>query len=40
MYSTINLKKETIESLRKKGRFGESFDALIHRIMEENPKNG
>jgi len=40
MYSTINLKKETIENLRKKGKFGESFDALISRMIEEIGKNG
>jgi len=35
MYTTINLKKETIENLRKKGKFGESFDTLISRIIGE-----
>jgi len=35
MYKTINLKKETVENLRKRGKFGESFDVLISRIMEE-----
>jgi len=36
MYTTINLKKETVENLRKKGKFGESFDALIFRLTEES----
>jgi len=35
MYTTINLKKETIENLRKKGKFGEFFDTLISRIIGE-----
>jgi hypothetical protein len=35
MYTTINLKKETVENLKKKGKFGESFDVLISRIIEE-----
>jgi len=39
MYTTINLKKETVENLKKIGKFGESFDALIHRLVEETVKN-
>ena len=35
MYTTINLKKETVESLKKLGKFGESFDALISRMIME-----
>jgi len=39
MYTTINLRKETANSLRKIGRFGESFDALIQRLIKERHEN-
>ena len=35
MSSTVTLKKETIERLKRLGKFGESWDELMDRILVE-----
>ena len=34
MSTTINLKNETIRRLRKLGKFSESWDDLINRLLD------
>jgi len=38
MSSTIPLKKETIQRLKKHGKFGESWDVLINRLLDDLEK--
>jgi len=38
MQSTIPLKKETIQRLKKHGKFGESWDELVNRILDNLEK--
>jgi len=34
-YTTLTIRKETKEKLRKYGAFGESWDQLLNRLVEE-----
>jgi len=34
-YTTLSIRKETKERLRKYGSFGESWDQLINKILDE-----
>jgi hypothetical protein len=42
MYRIINvaLRQEIYDKLRNKGKFGESFSALISRLLDELDRNG
>lgn len=33
-YRTVNLKESTYQRLSKMGKFGQSFDDLIHQLLE------
>lgn len=37
-YMVVRLKKKTIERLKRIGKFGETYDQLINRILDELEK--